>query len=250
MLVLAVETATDLSGCALADETGVLAEVRLLPGRRHAEALAPQMRFVCQQADVPLSAIDAVAVDVGPGLYTGLRAGLAAAQALAFALNVGVAQVFSLEVLASGAGRSWSSGVLPRRVLSVLDARRGEVYWAWSSVTANGEVAELSRPCVGKPETLAAQIAAASIPRGKAPSEGCEPILLVGEGALLHADLLTLPAHTELAAAELGLPSPAAAALLGRARAFAGDVVSSEAVEPVYLRSPDAVAPAAGSVNP
>ena len=290
MLVLAVETATDLSGCALADETGLLAEVRLLMGRRHAESLAPQMRFVCEQAGVSFSDIDAVAVDVGPGLYTGLRAGLAAAQALAFALDVGVAEVSSLEVLACGAASTWSSGTRYGCVLSVLDARRGEVFWAWSSVTANNEAAELSRPSVGAPQILAEQIAerapaqmgeapaevdappqgrvlaeggapsgAASgemsgigevFSGGEAPSQGCEPILLVGEGALRYADLLTALPHTELAAAELSFPSPAVVALLGRVRAVAGDVVSPEAVQPVYLRSHDAVPSAARSAGP
>ena len=293
MLVLAVETATDLSGCALADETGLLAEVRLLMGRRHAESLAPQMRFVCEQAGVSFADVDAVAVDVGPGLYTGLRAGLAAAQALAFALDVPVAEVSSLEVLACGAVSTWSSGTHYGCVLSVLDARRGEVFWAWSSVTANNEVAELSRPSVGAPQILAEQIAERAsaqlgahlgeapaevdaslqgrvlaeggvssgapfgetsgieeVPSGGVPPQGCEPILLVGEGALRYADLLTASPHTELAAAELSFPSPAVVALLGRVRAVAGDVVSPEAVKPVYLRSHDAVPSAARSVDP
>ena len=289
MLVLAVETATDLSGCALVDETGLLAEVRLLMGRRHAESVAPQMRFVCEQAGVSFSDVDAVAVDVGPGLYTGLRVGLAAAQALAFALDVGVAEVSSLEALACGAGSTRGAGTHSRCVLSVLDARRGEVFWAWSSVTANNEVEELSRPSVGAPQVLAEQIAERASarldgakaepdapPQGGAPSEGgmppvargelsgnevmssgggapphgCEPILLVGEGALRYADLLNVPPHTELAAAELSFPSPAVVALLGRVRAVAGDVVSPEAVQPVYLRSHDAVLPASSSAAP
>ncbi len=262
MLVLAVETATDLSGCALADETGLLAEVRLLMGRRHAESVAPQMRFVCEQAGVSFSDVDAVAVDVGPGLYTGLRVGLAAAQALAFALDVGVVEVSSLEALACGAGSTWGAGTHSRCVLSVIDARRGEVFWAWSSVTANNEVEELSRPSVGAPQILAEQIAEYASARLDeapveveapaeidAPAQGCEPILLVGEGALRYADLLTVSPHTELAAAELSFPSPAAVALLGRVRAVAGDVVSPEAVQPVYLRSHDAVMPAASSVD-
>lgn len=256
MLVLAVETATDLSGCALVDETGLLAEVRLLMGRRHAESVAPQMRFVCEQAGVSFSDVDAVAVDVGPGLYTGLRVGLAAAQALAFALGVGVVEVSSLAALACGAGSTWGAGTHSRCVLSVIDARRGEVFWAWSSVTANNEVEELSQPSVGAPQVLAEQIAEHASARPdeapvevETPAQGCEPILLVGEGALRYADLLAVPPHTELAAAELRFPSPAAVALLGRVRAVEGDVVSPEAVQPVYLRSHDAVLPAARSVD-
>ncbi len=56
-------------------------------GRHHAESIAPAIDFVCRRAGVSLSALDAVGVDVGPGLFTGLRVGVGTAQALAFALG-------------------------------------------------------------------------------------------------------------------------------------------------------------------
>ena len=172
MLVLGIESASDQCGCALAGAEGVVAEARLALPRRHAEALAPQMRFVCEQASVALGDVEAVAVDCGPGLYTGLRAGLATAKATAAALGIGVVPVGSLEALAfgaaalappvagvpagSGAGArpgttvgvlgSGAAALAPpvsgvqvgagagarpgTTVLSVLDARRGEVFWA------------------------------------------------------------------------------------------------------------------------
>ena len=128
MLILGIESASDQCGCALANEAGVIAETRLALPRRHAEALAPQMRFVCEQAGVALTDVEAVAVDHGPGLYTGLRAGLATAKAAAAALEIGVVPVGSLEALAFGAAAVAQPG---ETVLSVLDARRGEVFWAW-----------------------------------------------------------------------------------------------------------------------
>ena len=184
MLVLGIESASDQSGCALANDGGVVAEARLALPRRHAEALAPQMRFVCEQAGVALGDVDVVAVDCGPGLYTGLRAGLATAKATAAALGVEVVAVGSLEALAFGAR--------PRpgdTVLSVLDARRGEVFWAWyrcvaatadpgnaasagsvrgagslpgaagGPARAVGGLVPLSLPQVGAPTALAAEIA-------------------------------------------------------------------------------------------
>ena len=133
MLILGIESASDQCGCALANEDGVIAETRLALPRRHAEALAPQMRFVCEQAGVALADIEAVAVDHGPGLYTGLRAGLATAKATAAALEIGVVPVGSLETLAHGAAAVAQPG---ETVLSVLDARRGEVFWAWYCIAA------------------------------------------------------------------------------------------------------------------
>ncbi|MCY3805504.1 MAG: tRNA (adenosine(37)-N6)-threonylcarbamoyltransferase complex dimerization subunit type 1 TsaB [bacterium] len=269
MLILGIESASDQCGCALAAEDGVLAETRLALPRRHAEALAPQMRFVCEQAGVALADIEAVAVDHGPGLYTGLRAGLATAKATAAALEIGVVPVGSLEALAYGAAAVARPG---ETVLSVLDARRGEVFWAWyriavpapnppapdppapdppaaapSSATdlsggsAGGEgdpssagytrLVQLSAPQVGPPTDLLAALSSGDRPTGRT--------VVVGDGALRHADLLAVD-HVVLAGPELRFPSPAAVALLGRRRALAGGTVTPEQVDALYLRSPDA----------
>lgn len=279
MLILGIESASDQCGCALATEDGVIAETRLALPRRHAEALAPQMRFVCEQAGVALADIEAVAVDHGPGLYTGLRAGLATAKATAAALEIGVVPVGSLEALAYGAAAVAQPG---ETVLSVLDARRGEVFWAWyrvvvpapeppapdllapdlpapapSSATdlsggsggGDGDpfsagymrLVQLSAPQVGPPTDLLAGLSSGDRPTGRT--------VVVGDGALRHADLLAV-AHVVLAGPELRFPSPAAVALLGRRRALAGGTVTPEQVDALYLRSPDAKPqPSAGSPN-
>ena len=252
MLVLGVESASDQCGCALATDGGVVAEARLALPRRHAEALAPQMRFVCEQAGVALGDVDVVAVDCGPGLYTGLRAGIATAKAAAAALGVRVVPVGSLEALAFGAR--------PRpgdTVLSALDARRGEVFWAWYrcvDVDADADAAAgagvgglvpLSAPQVGVPAVPAAELAsrlaappsaiplsASDLPRGS--------ILVVGDGALRYADVLVVSPRVVMAGPELRFPSPGAVALLGRERALAGGTIPPEQVEALYLRPPDA----------
>lgn len=253
MLVLGIESASDQCGCALAAEEGVVAEARLALPRRHAEALAPQMRFVCEQAGVSLDDIDAVAVDHGPGLYTGLRAGLATAKATAAALGLDVVPVGSLEALAYGAAAVAQPG---ETVLSVLDARRGEVFWAWYRIAATAPGApaaasgrpadppggsgsagcvglvQLSAPGVGSPASLLASLT----------SPGDQPsgrTIVVGDGALRHADLLA-SANAVMAGPELRFPSPGAVALLGRERALAAGAVAPEQVDALYLRSPDA----------
>ena len=251
MLILGIESASDQCGCALANEDGVLAETRLALPRRHAEALAPQMRFVCEQAGVGLGDIDVVAVDHGPGLYTGLRAGLATAKATAAALGIGLVPVGSLEALAFGAAAVAQPG---ETVLSMLDARRGEVFWAWYRIATApaslppatpatpppatpgaapaSRLVQLSAPQVGPPtDLLAALTSPGERPGGRT--------VVVGDGALRHADVLALD-HVVLAGPELRFPSPAAVALLGRRRALAGRTVTPEQVDALYLRSPDA----------
>jgi len=269
MLILGIESASDQCGCALANEDGVIAEIRLALPRRHAEALAPQMRFVCEQAGVALADIEAVAVDRGPGLYTGLRAGLATAKATAAALEIGVVPVGSLEALAYGAAAVARPG---ETVLSVLDARRGEVFWAWYRIAAPApdlpaaapsgttdlpggsgggagdpssagyiRLVQLSASQVGPPTDLLAGLSSGDRPTGRT--------VVVGDGALRHADLLAVD-HVVLAGPELRFPSPAAVALLGRRRALTGGTVTPEQVDALYLRSPDAIPqPSAGSPN-
>ena len=165
MLILGIESASDQCGCALANEAGVIAETRLALPRRHAEALAPQMRFVCEQAGVALADIEAVAVDNGPGLYTGLRAGLATAKAAAAALAIGVVPVGSLEALAYGAAAVARPG---ETVLSVLDARRGEVFWAWYRIAAPAP--DLSPPDPPVPDPPASDLPAPDLPASDLPA--------------------------------------------------------------------------------
>ena len=66
----------------------MLASTQSVRGRQHAETLAPAIEFTCRQARIELSEISVVAVDLGPGLFTGLRVGVAAAKAMAHALRV------------------------------------------------------------------------------------------------------------------------------------------------------------------
>jgi len=88
MMILGIETAVEHVGVALGDHRGTLASATVNSDRRHAESLAPMIEFVCAQAGVTLRQLDAVAVDVGPGLFTGLRVGIAAARVSAPVLCV------------------------------------------------------------------------------------------------------------------------------------------------------------------
>ena len=100
MLILGIETATEQVSVAIGGHEGVLAMFEVCRGRRHAETLVPSIQFVCKQADIDMSEFGAIAVDVGPGLFTGMRVGLAAAKAIAQALRVPMIGISSLDLLA------------------------------------------------------------------------------------------------------------------------------------------------------
>lgn len=219
--MLGITTATQQVGCAIGGHEGVLASAHSARGKRHAESLTPSIDFVRRQARVDLSEISVIAVDVGPGLFTGLRVGIASAKALAHALRIPMIGISSLDLLA------WPLRHTPREIVAVVDARRGEVFHARYRPTPGG-VQRLSEPAVSSPDELRAELQA----------EGGE-YLLVGDGALRYADDWNL-VRTELAEQYLAHPNAASLVQLAHARAIREEFVQTWEIEPLYLRPPDA----------
>lgn len=237
MLVLAVESATELAGVALADEVGVIATASTSRGRHHAESIAPSVKFVCDRAGMSLRSLEGVCVDVGPGLFTGLRVGIATAKALAFALGIPVVPVTSLEVLAQalcGAGAAAGSLLVP-----VVDAKRDEVFSARFRVAGDSDVGavragedgvvQVGEDLVLSPEDLATSL-----------SKLGEPFVLGGDGAMRYAEVLGKLPGARLASAALVNPPVGVLAAIGVARLGAGLGLDAAEIAPKYLRDADA----------
>ena len=226
MILLGIETATELVGVAVADDSGPRAAVWATGRRRHAESLAPAILHVCTQAGVELADLNGLVVDTGPGLFTGLRVGVATAKALAQGLGLAVVGLSSLEVLAHAA---YDAGA-DDEVVAVVDARRGEVFAGrYRPVDGTGRPVPVEPPGLFAPDDLADRLAGDGIRR-----------LLVGDGALRYAD--RWPADgTRLAGSSLAGPPPASLVTLGaRYLAAGGTALDPVDVHPVYLRDADA----------
>jgi tRNA threonylcarbamoyladenosine biosynthesis protein TsaB len=221
VLILGIETATDQVGCALGDHDGVLAQVHLRAPRRHAEALAPQIRTICEQAGVTLDRVGAVAVDLGPGLFTGLRVGFATATTIASALDVPMVGATSLDLLAHAAH------LTDRLLAAVVDARRGEVFAALYRPVPGG-VQQVSPPTVVRPEELASELIA-----------GAEECLLVGDGARRYREVFAEVDRARLGGPDLAHPSAAVLVALAHPRAVREEFVAPRELAPLYLRGPD-----------
>ena len=222
MIVLGIETATNQAGCALGGAEGILASFHVAKGRRHAETLVPAVEFTCRQAGVQLQEVSVVAVDVGPGLFTGLRVGVATAKALAQALRIPMIGLSSLDLLAFAVRHT------SRLIAAVIDARRGEVFSAlYRSVP--GGVQRLAPPKVGSPQEVGSELMARN-----------EETLLVGDGAQRYAHALDEARHAEIADAGLAYPSASALVELAHPRAIREEFVQPWEVEPLYLRKSDA----------
>jgi len=129
VIVLGMETSTARSSVAALVDGAVAYEEHHEDARGHGAFLAPALRR-CLDAVGGAQAIDLVAVGTGPGLYTGLRVGMATAAAFASARAVPVVGIGGLDVLARMGATDGGYGAQADAVVTTLDARRGQVFWA------------------------------------------------------------------------------------------------------------------------
>jgi tRNA threonylcarbamoyladenosine biosynthesis protein TsaB len=224
VLLLALETATGGAGLAVARGERVLAELDLAPERPVSEQILPALDTLLGLAGVSLPQIEAFAISIGPGSFTGLRVGLATLKGLAFGVDAPVAAVPTLAALAAGAAPA------PGPVAALLDARRGEVY---AAVFPEAGALE--------PTLLPEGVYEARALTEKLPA-GC---MVVGEGALLHREALTAPGgapRLALADRRHAFARAADVARLGARLLSAGQIARAEDVVPRYLRRAEAEA--------
>jgi tRNA threonylcarbamoyladenosine biosynthesis protein TsaB len=221
VLILGIESATAQVGCAIGGHEGVLASAQSTRAKRHAEILTPQIDFVRRQARIELREISVVAIDVGPGLFTGLRVGIASGMAIAHALGVPMIGVVSLDLLA------FPVRFTSRLVVAAIDARRGELFHAFYR-TVPGGMQRMTEYAVGTPDDLASEILAHS-----------EEILMVGDGALRYHEVFDGLRKVEIADHGFAYPSADALVQLAHAQALREQFVKPWEIQPLYLRKPD-----------
>lgn len=219
MTILGFDTSTAASSAAVLHADGQVFENALPPERlmerpAHATELLPAISDVMDRADVAFGDLDAIAVGVGPGTFTGLRIGVATARALAKANGLPVRGVSSLAALA--AGMEGASR------LALIDAKRGEVYAA----LFEGDE-ERWPPIVLGIDALLERL-----------KEAAPTAQAAGDGSLRFRDELEA-AGVAVAPAESPLHVVSAGHLCGRA--LSAPDVAPEQVVPNYLREPDAV---------
>lgn len=226
MLILALDTSTSQVSVAIGDAGAVVGSVQLVGGRRHAEQLAPAIEYLRGECGVDFDHLAAIAVGIGPGLFTGLRVGVTTAKVMAQALRIPVVGVPSLDLVAFPLRHS------PRTIVTVLDARRHEVFAARYR-TVPGGVQRVSDYAVHAPAELVADLIAdvADFPHG---------VLLAGDGVTRFAREFAAIEHAEVAGPEFAAPNVAALVTLATARAEREEFEPPADLRPMYLRQSDA----------
>jgi len=219
LLILAFETSAKAASVALLDEHKLLGESYQNTGLTHSQTLMVMAQDLLKQCGKTVSDITAVAVAEGPGSFTGVRIGVAAAKGMSWGAELPCYGVSTLEAMAQSLG-AWQGYVCP-----CMDARRSQVYNALFYVN-HGKLERITQDRAIALAELAEELKAL---------EG--PVFLVGDGAkLCHQTLketvpsLVLPPEHRQHQRAVGV------AMLAAEKIAAGEQGDGNALTPNYLR--------------
>lgn len=230
MFVLGIETATRVAGAAVVKDDRLVSERFVHNRKTHSQHLLPMIQQVLADADITPRELGGIAVSGGPGSFTGLRIGMAAAKSMAQVLRIPIAGVSTLEALALNV-----AGV-EGLICPILDARKQEVYTCFYK-SRDGVPVPVSEPrAVSLPE-LQNMLSAVN-----------EQVTLLGDGVPVYGAEILRAAGEKLGmagkislAGQINLFSRAAGvAELGSRLIKAGRVGDPLMLQPVYIRRPEA----------
>ena len=222
MKILALETATLAGSIAIVDDAeGLIGEVRVNVRIAHAERLMPSIEWLLNASNTPVKEIDAFAVSIGPGSFTGLRIGLSTAKGLAFAANKPIVPVPTLDAFA---------GTMPfclHMICPMLDARKSEVYAGLYRWEDNYCKKILSETAI-RPEDLLKTIN--------------EPVVFMGEGSRIYKSLISevLKSNAIFAPPSRMSPSAATVAAIAIEKINQGITTDPLSLTPFYIRKSEA----------
>jgi tRNA threonylcarbamoyladenosine biosynthesis protein TsaB len=224
MNLLGFDTATPVTSVAVGVKGAIVSEISITGEKTHMEQLLPIIHSSLAEASLKIGDIEGIAVGIGPGLFTGLRIGIATANTFSQILKIPIAGIDTLRILASGL--AYRKGP----IAAAIDARRGEVFAA--TFVSDGAVIKLIEPARAVDPSLFAQELARTDGR----------FSLVGDGFVKYAEVFkeVLGENAEQASPEFMYPrasalvSLAAPDLAGMPTGLPGIVM------PTYVRNPDA----------
>jgi tRNA threonylcarbamoyladenosine biosynthesis protein TsaB len=220
--ILAIETATLVSGVAVAEENKLLAELSLQTRLTHSEVLLPHIQKILAMTKLNKKDLSAVAVSIGPGSFTGLRIGLATAKTLAYALDIPLVGVPTLTSL------SYNVFAPDALIVPTLDAQKGNVYaaaYAWEE----GSLKEIEAATVASFDDVLARA-----------ENAAKKVVLLGEGAVKYRAKAENAKNVCLAPLHSIMPRAASCAFLAQDRLKRGIIDSVMDLEPCYIRRSEA----------
>lgn len=215
---LAIDTSTEVSSVAIQTSNGKIIGASHSQSTHHSQAILPLIEQILQKANLALTDVQDIAVSVGPGSFTGVRAGIATAQGLAYGLSIPVIPIGTLDLVALGTDPVG-------RVHVIMDARMQQFYVA-SFEWVEGELKPKNPACLLSMPDLLNYLS----------NPGLENAQLVGTGLILIQDkLAVLGAHS---ASQSQLSHyPEAQNLLNYLNQHSLKAINPMVLEPLYVRN-------------
>ena len=222
MFVLGVETATRVGSVAVANEDGVIGEYTLNLSITHSERLLPAIDQLLKSIDITFSRIDALAVSLGPGSFTGLRIGVSTVKGLSFAGEKPVAGIPTLDALAC----NYPAG--ETLVCPMLDAKKKEVFTAFYRWNSSAGLQKTTKDLVISPDKFLKEIK--------------EKTVFLGDGSRVYRSLIEerLGSKAVFAPDHLSHPRAASIAVLGLEEFKKGNTCDINRLNPIYVRPSEA----------
>lgn len=221
-LILAVENSGLCGSIALVSGSNCIAEQSLLSKLTHSKRLLATLDRVMSECQVTWEAIDAIAISLGPGSFTGLRIGLSTVKGLSLATSIPLIGVATLDGLAS----QFSFAAMP--VCPILDARKNEVYTALYQTDESGSMQRQSDYLVISAAKLAEQIS--------------EPTIFAGDGITVHGEILRekLGELAVFAPEQLYFAKASSIGFLAQSQWHKKEFLDPATCIPLYVRASDA----------
>lgn len=216
MKILAIDTSSSRCSVAILEDDKLIDEINLDDGRTHSENLMPLIDEILKRNSLDIKNIELLSCCTGPGSFTGIRIGVATIKPIAEVLNIKVASVTSLEILARNIEKA-------ETIVSLIDARNNQVYCGIFDKEYNKKQEYIADDINSVIEVL----------------KKYKNITCVGNGAILHKDLL-IQNLENVVFSEVNNQTATNCGKIGYKKFLENDLCNSDTIMPIYLRKSQA----------
>lgn len=223
MKILGIDTSTMAANVAVLEDDKLICEYTINTKKTHSQKLMPMIENMLKLSDLEIKDIDAIAICVGPGSFTGLRIGMATAKAMAHVNNIPLIGVNSLEILGT------NMDLCNRKICSILDAQRNQVYMN-KYILEDNKIKELEEISIKPIDELLEEL-----------SSNDEQWVLVGEAVYKYKEKIESISNITIPSPANNITKASSLCLVGRDKMLANeDVYNCYDINPMYIRKSQA----------
>ena len=223
MKILGIDTSTMAANVSVIEDDKLICEYTINTKKTHSQKLMPMIENMLNLSDISIKDIEAIAICVGPGSFTGLRIGMATAKAMSHVNNIPIVGVNSLEVLAT------NMDLCNRKICSILDAQRNQVYTG-KYIIENGELKELEEISINPIDDLLKEL-----------EESLDNWVILGEATYKYKDKIESISNIEIPSSANNITKASSLCNVARKKIIENkDIHNCYDINPMYIRKSQA----------